>query len=164
MATSDPLPTPYDIAPLPHFAFEPSASTWIIFGLAALALALLALAIRYAGLRRQSPARAAQTLRSRLLSMRAQSPQANTRHTGEELSLLLRRFLASRFGASIPALSRTELEDYYLRYPEKPWADLFRAVITLEDTKYSPQPSDAATVKALIDTCLTALDLVMEEA
>ena len=160
------LPTPYDITDIPRFAFEPSSTTWIAMLSGCILLVLLALAVRWMRSRRLSPERAATLLRSRLLTLRAEVHSSNRKLVSEELSLLLRRFLAVQFGANIPALSRSELESWCAKDLDapglkKPWTILFRATVTLEDYKYSPEPASTETLADIMQTTLNAIDDIM---
>lgn len=149
----EPLPTPYDIAPLPQFAYSPGLLVWLLL---ILVLLVGAFAIILSD-RRGHGRVAASAIRQALaeLDLCAQSLDSRSgedlRHTLFRASLLARRLLAVLHDPSVVNLSPAELAAWAERTAlPAPIARLARQIPELEALKFAPQ-LDPARCRAALD-------------
>jgi hypothetical protein len=148
MNTPEPLPTPYDITPIPIFAYIPALSTWLVL----LALGIVAAALAYGfgrgGRLRRERVNSYRLLLSELASLRAgmeaAAPTKFAKDTISRLSLLLRRYITLRGGTAVWQLSPAELTQTIKGLQSAPLKKLMQSVLALEQMKYAPD--GAATI------------------
>lgn len=148
---SEPIPTPYDIVDIPHIAWEPSVSDWLLavglLGMAALAIGVAAILTR-----RHPSARALERLLSQLASSNISSPGVEC----ERFSRLCRRIASSIAGVDLSGCTAQELRDLAAASADPQEADALQAIALIEDRAYAPVESTFS--KSLSELCESAKD------
>lgn len=145
-ASAAPLPTPYDIAPIPYFPSSPGLREWIAFVVLGL-VALLLLQTRRAGGSGKpalhAPKVIAREALSRILAEASAaqiSPEA-MRRALFEASLVLRRLVGAATGVPAAELTSSELQamaESETAPLSGPARDLIRVALTLDEYKFRP--------------------------
>jgi hypothetical protein len=151
----DAIPTPFDINPIPYFAFSPGTREW----LALLTIALCAFALVKL---RQFFARSSRTgLKAIAIAMGELSALLMERAAPAQLlskaSLTLRRILSQSSKTDFSSMSRRELEAQLAALPAAAGREVIPVLVKLESRRYDPGLSqDEAGV--LLKEALAALD------
>jgi hypothetical protein len=140
---ASPLPTPFDIAALPFFPWEPGRAAWILL---AVALAAVVLGSKWWSSRRdaRSPIESAFAQVANHFSallIRESPPGAADM---ERVSLLLRRLLSLCEHADIAGLTPTELSALAQKKAEPATRELLSALGSVDTDRYLPPSSQRA--------------------
>ena len=135
-ATPQPLPTPYDITPIPFFPIVPGIVAWII--VAIIAMVIAAIIARVPLSRRGSPASALNTAEKELRSL--QSREIEPKELLSGASLIIRRLLAALTSLNLRSATAAEIREFAQAQPDS-IQSLLRAAATIEETRFIPAVS-----------------------
>lgn len=141
-----PIPTPYDILPLPVFAWVPGVAIW---ALVALILFLGFFLVKWiCRSPRSEPQQALLLVRTELQAL-ASSDLPGSEVLGR-LSLVLRRYFSVLAGRDLSSLSLRELERSLTSKNLERQASLANLLLGIERRRYSPDTIDLAQSKQLV--------------
>ena len=141
-----PIPTPYDILPLPVFAWVPGVAIW---ALVALILFLGFFLVKWiCRSPRSEPQQALLLVRTELQAL-ASSDLPGSEVLGR-LSLVLRRYFSVLAGKDLSSLSLRELERSLTSKNLERQASLANLLLGIERRRYSPDTIDLAQSKQLV--------------
>jgi hypothetical protein len=130
---SEAIPTPYDIVPIPHIAWEPSATVYAWVALSfVLALVVLFIASRIA--RGRSRISALRPLLQELSKL--SSPEST--QACERFTRLARRILSFLVGMDLSGFSADELRGLAAATADSREAEALGLIAQLEDLTYAP--------------------------
>jgi len=130
---SEAIPTPYDIVPIPHIAWEPSASLYAAVA-AAFVLALIVLLIASRIARGRSRISALKPLLQELSKL---STPGSTQAC-ERFTRLARRILSFLVGMDLSGFSADELRGLAAATADSREAEALGLIAKLEDLAYAP--------------------------
>lgn len=141
------LPTPYDITPLPIFAFEPGVREWLGFVVLVLAIMTVVSFIARRA-RRNSPIEAFSFALAELMTLRRESERDLSKERLARASLIVKRLASALSGSPIAQFSPNELREYARSASNSSLSPLLLRVVELDSFKYQPDgatlPSSAA--------------------
>ena len=156
-AAPNPLPTPYDIVPIPYFPVEPGLLAWLAVGVAAILVGLLIARIPLS--RRSAPASAVATAQRELAALSQRSPEA--KELLGEASLIIRRLLAALGAVNLRSASAPEIRQLSQSQPEQ-IRPVLEAAARIEETRFLPSVSQEVAeieIEALSTALREARDL-----
>ncbi|MBN8548036.1 MAG: hypothetical protein J0M12_01845 [Deltaproteobacteria bacterium] len=147
-------PTPYDITPLPYFAYQASLSDW---GLLLVTVAILFLVLSLLGRRHRmrGTVEAFALARSELIRLRSDNVSGLSKESSSRASLTVKRLLSSVLGLPLAQLAPRELSQELERSKSPALKRLLQLVIELDSYAYQPeqaQLSDSAILGEMIST------------
>ncbi len=145
MNTPDAVATPYDIQPIPYFAYTPSTLVWLLCAAAALAVLYLAIRKRRSKLARNASF-VTQELERCLEKLQHEACDLKTALAGS--GLLVRRFLALELDQPVHAMGRRELSALIEVSNNPHLISLAGQLLRLETATYLPEidPGSAAQI------------------
>ena len=151
MPIPKPLPTPYDITPIPLFPIIPGTLAWLV--VAALAVLVALLIARIPLSRRGSPASAVSTAEKELRLLRSRDLDAKELLTG--VSLVARRLLTALTSHNVRSCTAAEIRAGAAEQPE-PLRPLLLAAAEIEELRFLPALS-RAQANVRVETLTEAL-------
>jgi len=138
--TPEPSPTPFDIVPIPAFAYVPTGGVWVLVLLigAAAIFAAYHLARGRRLNREQLNLHLLIIAELKTLRTRAAASKLIDKESCARLSALLRRYLTLRCGCTIWQLTASELERASAAQKRVTIRHLIEDLIGLESRKYAP--------------------------
>ena len=147
----DPLPTPFDIAPVPGVPFTPSLLLWlIVLGLLLIPCILVVIIGRRSSRKPLAPI----TLATRQLKELAL--ESTTKQIASEAALILKRLLAAQFGLAVEALSGEELTRMGMEERSELARVLAPLIGELDQVRFSAS-EDGARIQALLNQAISVL-------
>ena len=146
----EPLPTPYDISPLPQFAFEPSTELWIICLSVSILVVFILAVCNWMFSRRRSPEKAVNKALERISRIQSNLTQENSKNCAEELSLVLRRFLSTYFAQDLVSLSNSELTAWAKSSSNLKLAEFSNILQLLDEIKYSSSNPPSTSLQHIV--------------
>jgi len=134
------LPTPYDITPLPYYAYEPGLWEWLVFSAVVAAIFLCVVVVARRSKQRRSIESFGFAL-SELMKLRGESGQCLEKNQLARLLLIVKRLAGSVIGMPIAQLAPAELQKFLEGALSPAVKELLTRVRELESFKY--QPDDA---------------------
>lgn len=130
---NEPIPTPYDIVPIPHIPWEPGTSVWGIAAGVFAAVVLLIFLARFFS-RGNAKVRALRPLLSELSKL--STPRTSV--ACERFTRLARRILSFLVGLDLSGYSADELRKLAAATSDGSEAEVLVLIAQLEDLTYAP--------------------------
>ncbi len=135
------LPTPYDITPLPFFAYEPGARDWLMVGVVTIVVLGVILFISRRS-RRNSTIEAISFALSELMALRRDGEKVLSKDRLARASLIVKRLASSLLGAPIAQFSPNELRRYVESDLSAGSKQLLERILALDAYKYQPDTAE----------------------
>lgn len=147
-------PTPYDITPLPYFAYQASLSDWGLL-LAAIAILFLSLGIVGRRQRLRGTIEAFALARSELIRLRSENSTGLSKNSSSRASLTVKRLLSSVLGLPLAQLAPRELGAEMERSKSAALKRLLQLVMELDSYAYQPEHAQLPDSSVLRDIVAT---------
>ncbi|MCB0340104.1 MAG: hypothetical protein KDD53_10895 [Bdellovibrionales bacterium] len=149
------VPTPFDIAPIPQFGFEPSSSLWLLLGFFALFTVLIVILVNRT---RSRASRSPFELAIKDLNLLESRFQSETNLTDflTRTSLIAKRALETANGIpvgtrNISQLSAAELLQFSKKCSDPCLKSLCSQLVELDTIRYKPDPINATDARAIFN-------------